>query len=237
MDQYTTPDFRSIALITIDTQCDTLDGGPIEVAGTSAVLPQMRRLLAIFRSLALPIVHVVRLYRPDGSNVDLCRRALAEGGAGILAPGSIGSELAPELLPHPDSRLDAALLLSGGIQELGPAEVSIYKPRWGAFYGTPLEAHLRQLDVSTLAFSGCNYPNCPRTSIYEASERDFRLILVHDAVSGLYARGEEEMGGIGVSSMSADELEEALLTVASRPGSPTFLPAVSLRTGGNEGGG
>jgi nicotinamidase-related amidase len=216
MDQYTTPDFRSIALITVDTQRDTLDGGPLEIAGTSAMLPQMLRLLAIFRRLALPIAHVIRLYKRDGSNVDLCRRALAEGGAGILAPGSMGSELAPELLPLPDTRLDAEFLLSGGIQELGAAEVAIYKPRWGAFYGTSLEAHLRQLDVSTLAFAGCNYPNCPRTSIYEASERDFRLILVNDAVSGLYARGEEEMRGIGVTLMSADELEEALLAVASR---------------------
>lgn len=216
MDQYTTPDFRSIALITIDTQRDTLDGDALEIAGTSAVLPRMQRLLVTFRRLALPIVHVVRLYKSDGSNVDLCRRALVEGGAAILAPGSIGSELAPELLPHPDSRLDAELLLSGGIQELGPAEVSIYKPRWGAFYGTSLEAHLRQLDVSTLAFTGCNYPNCPRTSIYEASERDFRLILVRDAVSGLYARGEAETRSIGVSLMSADELEQALLAAGSK---------------------
>jgi nicotinamidase-related amidase len=216
MDQYTTPDFRSIALITIDTQRDTLDGGALEIAGTSTVLPQMRRLLAIFRSLALPIVHVVRLYKPDGSNVDVCRRALVEGGAAILAPGSIGSELAPELLPHPDYRLDAKLLLSGGIQELGAAEVAIYKPRWGAFYGTSLEAHLRRLDVSTLAFTGCNYPNCPRTSIYEASERDFRLILVQDAVSGLYARGEAETRSIGVSLMSGDELGQALLAAGNK---------------------
>ncbi|WP_459872860.1 hypothetical protein, partial [Endothiovibrio diazotrophicus] len=50
----------------------------------------------------------------------------------------------------------------------------LYKPRWGAFYRTSLESHLRGLDVSTLVFSGCNFPNCPRTSIYQASERDFR---------------------------------------------------------------
>src|SRR5207247_853290 len=82
------------------------------------------------------------------------------------------------------------LLLAGGIQHVGPGEVIIYKPRWGAFFQTPLEAHLRALRVSTLAFCGCNFPNCPRASVYEASERDFRLLLVLDAVSGLYERGE-----------------------------------------------
>ena len=39
MDIYTSPDFTSAALITIDTQCDTLDGQPLEIPGTSAALP------------------------------------------------------------------------------------------------------------------------------------------------------------------------------------------------------
>ena len=88
-------------------------------------------------------MHIVRIYRPDGSNVDLCRRRLVEEGAAILAPGSEGSELAPGLLPDPGIRLDPELLLSGEVQQVGPAEVVIYKPRWGAFYDTALEAHLR----------------------------------------------------------------------------------------------
>jgi nicotinamidase-related amidase len=59
---------------------------------------------------------------------------------------------------------------------------------------------------------GCNFPNCPRTSIYEASERDFRIVLVEDAVSGLYERGTEEMRNIGVRLMSTNELEEAVVS-------------------------
>ena len=49
MDKYTQPDFTSIALITIDTQRDTLDGQPFEIPGTSAALPQMQKLLHLFR--------------------------------------------------------------------------------------------------------------------------------------------------------------------------------------------
>lgn len=59
-------------------------------------------------------------------------------------------------------------------------------------------------------FAGCNYPNCPRTSIYEASERDYRVVLVEDAMSNLDGRGVSEMAGIGVALMAASEVEDAL---------------------------
>ena len=106
--------------------------------------------------------------------------------------------------------LDAERLLSGRMQSVSDNEVIIYKPRWGAFYGTPLESHLRELGVNTLVFTGCNYPNCPRTSIYEASERDFRIVLVEDAISGLYPKGKEEMLGIGVTVTDADTVVASL---------------------------
>ena len=206
------PDFASVALVTIDTQRDTLDGQPFEVPGTSAALPEMRRLAAAFRAAGRPIVHVVRLYRPDGSNVDLCRRRAVADGARLVLAGSPGAELASDLVPASAPRLDTELLLAGGIQRVGPGEAIIYKPRWGAFFQTPLEAHLRALGLPTLVFAGCNFPNCPRTSIYEASERDFRLVLVEDAVSGLYERGKDELRGIGVALMNAAELTASLLS-------------------------
>jgi nicotinamidase-related amidase len=209
-DRYTGPEFGASALITIDTQRDFLDGEPFEIAGTSAVLPRMAALLGAFRQASRPIVHVVRLYEPDGSNVDLCRRRVVEQGAPLVLPGSEGSQLADELLPVAGVELDAPALLEGEIQELAEDEVAIYKPRWGAFYNTPLERYLRDRGVSTLLFCGCNFPNCPRTSIYEASERDFRVVLVRDAVSGLYERGEQELANIGVSVVDGSEVVSSL---------------------------
>jgi nicotinamidase-related amidase len=209
-DPHTAPDFASSALITIDTQRDVLDGQPLEVPGTSAALPAMQRLLDGYRSAGRPIVHIARLYRRDGSNVDLCRRRLVEEGAAMLAPGSDGSQLAAGILRDSSTRLDPDLLLSGGVQELGPVEVVIYKPRWGAFYDTALETHLHDQGTSTVVFCGCNFPNCPRTSIYEASERDFRVVVASDALSGLYERGERELSAIGVALMSSAEILDSL---------------------------
>ncbi len=209
-DPYTAPDFRTAALITIDVQRDVLDGGTFEIPGTSAALGSMRMLLRAFRDAGRPVVHVVRLYRPDGTNADLCRRRAVESGMRALTADAPGSQLARELLPEPGLELDAGLLLHGGVQRLGPGEVVIYKARWGAFYVTPLEDHLRGQEVTTLVFCGCNFPNCPRTSIYEASERDFRIVLATDAISGLYERGERELAAIGVNLMRAHDVVDAL---------------------------
>lgn len=198
MDPYLSPEHERSALITIDIQRDTLDGEPFEIPGTSAILPRVRRLLEFFRARARPIVHVVRLYLPDGSNVDACRRSAILGGSPLVLAGSTGSQIAESLLPSSGTLLDADRLLAGEIQQLGPHESVIYKSRWGAFFRTPLEAHLRGLGITTLVVAGCNFPNCPRASIYEASERDFRLVAIGDAISGLDAQGISQLERIGV---------------------------------------
>jgi len=198
MDELTAPHYESCALITIDTQADTLDGGPLEIPGTSDALPLISQVCRAVRQMDRPIVHMVRLYQGDGSNAEPCRREFVRNSTPVLRPGTTGRLLAPGLLGPVAPVLDDDLLLGGGIQRLGGHEVVMYKPRWGAFFHTPLATHLETLGVDTLVFAGCNFPNCPRTSIYEASERDYRIVLVEDAISGLYERGRDEMSNIGV---------------------------------------
>ena len=198
------------ALVVVDVQRDTLDGGRFEVPGTSTMLPNLSRLVDGFRKARRPIIHMVRIYKHDASNVEMSRRETVRQGSGAFLQGSDGCQIAPGLLPRDDLRLDDVTLLGGGIQHVGPEEVIIYKPRWGAFYKTPLERHLVELGVTTIVFSGANYPNCPRASIYEASERDFSIVLVEDAISGLYDLGREEMRSIGVSLMTTQAVVDAM---------------------------
>lgn len=211
VETYTKPDWSHSALLTIDVQRDfTVPAAPCCIPGTVQVLPAMQRLARAYRSAGKPIIHVVRLYLQDGSNVDLCRRGQIEHGLKMTAPGSEGAEIMPDLLPSSATRLDATTLLEGKAQQVGVNEWIVFKPRWGAFYQTCLEAHLRQLHVTTLVFAGCNFPNCPRTSVYEASERDFRIVFVRDAVSGAYDRGVEELARIGVNILDTDDVTAAL---------------------------
>jgi nicotinamidase-related amidase len=208
LDNYTKPDFKNSALITIDVQRDTLDGQTLEIPGTSSALPHMKELLDTFRYHKLPVIHIVRIYKTDGTNADLCRRGLVEQGALIFAEGSPGTELARELFDDDTVRLSSKLLLSGEIQNISENEVIICKPRWGAFYNTPLHEHLQRLKADTLIFCGCNFPNCPRTSIYEASERDYRIAVAEDALSGIYDQGKKELESIGVFVASTKDIKD-----------------------------
>lgn len=204
------PHFAAAALVTIDVQVDTLDGGPLEIPGTSAAVPAIDALCGAFREARRPIVHMIRLYTADGANAEPARRGLVSGSVPILRPGSLGRLLAPGVLASDAVDLDDDLLLSGKPFVVGIGEVVMYKPRWGAFFDTALEDYLRRNEVDTVVVCGCNYPNCPRASVYEASERDFRIVLVDDAVSGVYDLGRQEMETIGVSVMPTAEVVSAV---------------------------
>jgi nicotinamidase-related amidase len=211
MDEYIEPHPDRVVLLTIDTQNDfTLPGAPAEIDGTAEAVPQMARLVKAFRSENEPIIHVVRLYKGDGSNVDQCRRQAIEEGKKIVRPETPGAELVDELKPTGNIQLDSNRLLNGEFQELRSQEWVMYKPRWSAFYRTELTSFLDSRDVDTIVVCGCNFPNCPRTTIYEASERDYRIVCVSDAISGTYERGLEELEGIGVSVKRTRETIEWL---------------------------
>lgn len=205
--RYTEPQISNSALITIDTQCDfALPGAAAEIPGTKDIIPKMKSLLMAYRQCDLPIIHVVRIYKTDGSNVDLCRKDKVENGMCIISQDSCGAELVEDLKPNSKVQLDAELLLKGEIQNWGKKEFVMYKSRWGAFYRTPLNNHLKTFGVNTLLICGCNFPNCHRTTIYEASERDYKIVLAEDAVSAIYEKRKEELRNIGVRIWSTNKV-------------------------------
>ena len=195
-DPHLAPHWATSALVTIDMQRDFLSGQPYGLAGTTEIVGALRSLADAFWAARRPVVHIVRLYR--GDDVDRVRRTLVDGGAQLARPGTAGRLLAPALLPGDAPDLDDDLVLGGRPQLLGPDEYAVFKPRWGAFYRTPLDDLLRGHGVDTVVFAGCNLPNCPRASMIEASERDYRVVLATDAISQVSEQGLREVAGIGV---------------------------------------
>lgn len=209
-DPHIAPELERSALVIVDTQVDFLDGGASPIAGTTQVLPAICRLQVAFRAAGRPIVHVVRLY--EGEDVDRVRRTAIASGAPIVRPGSPGSQLAPALRDGAEP-LDAAALLAGELQPLGPREVAIFKPRWSAFHRTRLHEHLTAEGVTTVVFAGCNYPNCPRASITDASSHDYRVLIAADAISGVtpeHLREAAAIGALHAGSAAIAEQVEAL---------------------------
>jgi nicotinamidase-related amidase len=206
VNDYINPDSKHSALLVIDVQHDfTLFGAAAEIPGTLQAVQYIQRLIRKYREQEAPIIHIIRLYNADGSNADLCRRKSIERGKQLVTPETDGAELMDELKPSTDIKLNSTQLLSGILQQIGSMEWIIYKPRWGAFYKTALEKHLHNLGVNTVVVCGCNFPNCPRTTIYEASERDFKIVMAKDATSLVYDLGLQELQNIGVSVMDTDE--------------------------------
>ena len=142
-------------------------GFTLRVPGTDRVLPSVAGLAQAFRDAGRPIVHLVRLYLPDGSNADRCRRAVTASGRGMLVAGSPGTRLAGSLIPGettPDEHaadehdpdgglpLDTGLLLSGAKDEgiiLGEAKMSAQPPGRGTLVRrryAPELIHLALLD-------------------------------------------------------------------------------------------
>jgi nicotinamidase-related amidase len=204
MPDYTLPERGKAALVTINAQQDFVHcGSLLRTSGVAQALDGVTRLTAGFRRLGLPIFHAVRLYRPDGSNVDICRRQAVEEGLRVLMPGTSGAELIEAVRPTAGQHLVHEALLEGEFQALGPQEWAFYRPRWGAFYGTTLETRLRELGVTTVVLCGFNFATSGRATIYDAGARDFRVIVATDAFSNTTEEGMKELGRIGVYQMTA----------------------------------
>jgi nicotinamidase-related amidase len=205
MNEYITPNRAHAALLTVDAQRDYCDpDSPVKSAGALTCRERLGTLVRGLRETGLPIFHALRYYRPDGSNVDLCRRSAVEEGMRVLMPGSLGAEPIAEMMPASPPRVDAQLLIDGGVQELGPREETLYKPRWGAFYRTALEPRLANLGIDTLVIAGFNFATSGRATVLEASERDYRIILVPEAAGGLSEEAQQDLARIGATLMTVD---------------------------------
>jgi nicotinamidase-related amidase len=167
------------------------------------------------------------LYRADGSNVDACRRQAVEEGMRVLMPGTLGAELIDELQPDPAVRLNPDTLLKGRFQELGPREWAFYRPRWGAFHATDLEPQLRDLGITTLVLCGLSFTTGVRATVFEASARDFRVVVVPDALANANEEGIKELGRLGIYLMTSNHC----LTWLDGRGGGDLSPANSSRFG------
>ena len=80
----------------------------------------------------------------------------------------------------------------------------MWKPRWSAFHRTPLDDHLRRLGVDTVVLAGCNFPNCPRATLFDASQRDYRVVVVEDATSRVTPERLADAVALGVHALPTE---------------------------------
>jgi nicotinamidase-related amidase len=183
------------ALLIIDMQNDFVrEGRPLRVAGADAIVPKIRRVLDLFRKKRLPVVHVLRVHRPDGSDVEIMRQEIFCR-TPFAVEGTEGAEVIGDLAPV-------------------KGEFILKKVRMSAFLSTDLDLLLRSIGVDTVVVTGIQTPNCIRTTVFDALAYNYSACLVTDAVA---AQSEEihrcnvrDMERIGVKILTVAELERFL---------------------------
>ena len=148
----------SPVFLIIDMQKDVVEG--MVRPGAEAV-PKIREVLKACRSKGVPVIHVVRVHRPDGSDVESFRKQKFKEKP-YLVEGSVGAEVVDELEPI-------------------PGEYVIRKRRFSAFFETEALLLLRSIGAKTLVVCGVQTPNCVRATVVDAVEHDFRVVVLRDA--------------------------------------------------------
>jgi|SRR5579859_5973481 len=154
------------ALINVDLQRCFVEGAPDGLAVVAAV----NRLAAACREAGITVIHTRHVLRPDGSNMGVLGE-IPKIRDGLLNEGA-----------------ESAAFHRGLV--LDPRDITVDKPRFGAFYGTDLELILRSRGIDTVIISGISTPVCCDTTAREANARDFRVLFVIDgtATSGVTSR-------------------------------------------------
>jgi nicotinamidase-related amidase len=182
---------RKPALLIIDMQNDfILEEKPLKVAGAPAVIPKIQAVLTEFRKRSLPVFHVLRVHRPDGSDVEITRKELFARSP-FAVEGTRGAAVIDELTP-----------LKG--------EYVLTKTRMSAFIGTELDLMLRTLQVSTLYVCGIQTPNCIRTTVFDGIAYNYPVVLIDDATGAstgeVHRANTRDMQNIGVRMVKAGEV-------------------------------
>jgi nicotinamidase-related amidase len=185
------------ALLIIDMQNDfVLEGKPLRVAGASAVIPMIQTVLTEFRRRSLPVFHVLRIHRPDGSDVEIVRQELFRKQP-FAVVGTSGAAIIQELAP-------------------GNGEYILTKTRMSAFIGTELDLMLRTLGVTNLVVCGIQTPNCIRTTVFDGIAYNYPVMLVDDATGAaseeVHRANIRDMQNIGVKIINAADLAGVLDT-------------------------
>lgn len=156
------------ALLMIDMQNGFLDpASPLCIRDAKATVPACATAIAAFRACGEPVIFVNRVYREDGSDVEKPRAAMWQAGGKPLTPGSTG----PLSVENPPEF------------HRTPADFTIIKPRFSAFFQTPLDLLLRRLGVGTVVLAGTTTPNCIRTTCYDAISLDYAVAVLSDCCS------------------------------------------------------
>ncbi len=142
------------------------------------LVDNINRLVRSSRQCGAPVIWVKSEFTPDLHDAPLeVRRKVIP----IVIAGTPGAQLLPEL-------------------DRGSHDTVLIKKRYSAFFGTSLQSQLQALACSQLIVCGINTHACVRTTVVDAYQLDYQVILAdscidshdaeHHAISWRYMQGK-----------------------------------------------
>jgi nicotinamidase-related amidase len=157
---------ENAALLVIDMQEEFVKPHwtPSWIPEATRQVPKIKKLIEHCRSKSIPVIYTV--FSKTNNYFDRPK-------SGKFMPNRY-----PEVKMNPVEYYDGGKIW----QELVPVndEVVIHKPSYGAFYDTPLETILKNLDKDTVIICGTLTNYCCGTTARQAYERGFYVVFGSD---------------------------------------------------------
>ncbi|HEY0172251.1 MAG TPA: isochorismatase family cysteine hydrolase [Pyrinomonadaceae bacterium] len=150
-----------MALLVIDMLNDFFRQHAHLAAQRPRLVSSVNALAAAFRERGQPVFWVRQEFAPDLHDAFLEMR---KHNLRVTIAGTDGCELLPEL----DHR---------------PADKTIVKKRYSAFFGTELEATLKRARPEVLVVAGINTHACVRTTVIDAYQLDYEVVVAAEGVA------------------------------------------------------
>lgn len=179
-------DVARTALVVIDMQNDFcspegwIAALGVDVAAARALIDPINGVTGAARGTGIPVIWLNWGVRPDRLN-------LSPSTQHPFNPNGRGAGLAGVVA---ESSRSHRLLQSGGwgaqiIHELAqdPRDIYVEKQRISGFWDTPLDAILRNLDLTTLMFAGVNADHCVLGTLMDANFHGYDTILIEDCTA------------------------------------------------------
>jgi nicotinamidase-related amidase len=169
------------ALVNIDMQNCFVENSPLAAPRGPEILPRINKLADACRKAGALVIHTIHVVRPDGSNTGVFGEIIPAVAAGIINKGNPQAELHPGIV-------------------VGPNDIILEKPRYGAFTGTDLEMILRNKGIDTVIITGICTNVCCEMTAGEANMRDFHVFFISDATATF-----------NTPELSADQIQPVVL--------------------------
>jgi len=149
---------RRPVLIVIDMLNDFLEKW--DRSDRDQLIGKINGLVQIMRKASRPVIWVRQEFESDLSDAF---PEMREKQIRVVIKGTSGSQI--------DSQL-----------KVDPSDLVIVKKRYSAFFGTDLDKILAHLQPDGLVFAGINTHACIRTTVIDAYQRDWPIILASECI-------------------------------------------------------